>query len=298
MNRPLQTQLDCLPCFLRQALDAARQITADENLQRAVLHQVCHALQLVDVRRRPPEMARQIHRIIRANIGEDPYRGIKRVMNRFGLRLRGRLRPRVLAAADPFEAAVRVAIAGNCIDRGARGAVPESRQARFIEGAAGLPLHGSVAALHRAARRARRILYLADNAGEIALDALLIEQLPPGTVTVGVRGHPVINDATLEDARAVGLDRLATLIGNGSDAPGTLLPDCSPEFRGAFARADLIMAKGQGNYESLAGTPGRPIWFLFVPKCPLVARHAGVPEDVLVIKSPPRRARKAAARQA
>ncbi|HVT29791.1 MAG TPA: ARMT1-like domain-containing protein, partial [Lacipirellulaceae bacterium] len=137
-----------------------------------------------------------------------------------------------------------------------------------------------------AAGRARDILYLADNAGEIALDRLLIEQLPRGAVTLAVRGNAVINDATLYDARAVGLAKCATLIDNGSDAPGTLLPDCSPEFRDAFARADLIIAKGQGNYESLAGTSGRPIWFLFVPKCSLVARHVGAPQDVLVIKSP------------
>jgi len=285
MIRPMQTQLDCLPCFLRQALDAARQASKDEDIHRAVLDQACAALRLVDARRSPPAMAQQIHRIIRTMIGADPYFGIKARMNRLGVKLRERLRSRVQAAADPFAAAVRLAVAANCIDFGARSHVTAQGVTRFIEAAFDRPVHGSVKALYRAAQRARRILYLADNAGEIALDRLLIEQLPRGRVTVAVRGHPVINDATLEDARAVGLAEWASLIDNGSDAPGTLLPDCSPSFRYAFARADLIIAKGQGNFESLAGTRGRPIYFLLIPKCPLVARHLRAPEDTLVIQA-------------
>ena len=295
MTQGMQTQLDCLPCFLRQALDAARQATAAEDIQRAVLIRVCDAIRHVDVRRQPPAMAQQIHRIIRATVGEDPYREIKEQMNRLGVKLRERLRERVESAADPFAAAVRLAIAGNCIDYGARSHVTARGVARTIETALDRPIHGSVTALHRAARRARRILYLADNAGEIALDGLLIEQLPRGRVTVAVRGSPVINDATLEDAHAVGLAQWATLIDNGSDAPGTLLNDCSAEFRTVFARADLIIAKGQGNFESLAVTRGRPIFFLLIPKCPLVARHLGAPEDTLVVRAPsPGRRAKAA----
>ena len=287
----MQTQLDCLPCYLRQALDAARQVTDDEEVQWAVLRRVCHTLQLVDVRRPPPAMAQHIHRIIRAVLGEDPYRKLKERMNRLGVALRERLRPQVAGAPDPFAAAVRVAIAANCIDFGARRNITPRSVTRQLEAAFDLPLHGSVAALRRAAGRARHILYLADNAGEIALDRLLIEQLPPGAVTVAVRGRPVINDATLDDAEEAGLAGWAKLIANGSDAPGTLLADCTPAFREAFVQADLIVAKGQGNYESLAGTRGRPIYFLLIPKCPLVARHVGAPEDTLVVRAAAHRRR-------
>lgn len=295
MTGRMRTQLDCLPCFLRQALDAARQVTHDEEVQRAIVQRTCQALQLVDVRRSPPAMAQQIHRIIRAVADDDPYRKLKERMNRLGLRLRERLRPRVEAAPDPFAAAVRVAITANCIDFGARSNVTARGITRQLEAAFDRPLHGSVTALCRAATRARRILYLADNAGEIVLDRLLIERLPRGRVTVAVRGHPVINDATRADAEKAGLAGLAEIIENGSDAPGTLLADCTPAFRAAFAEADLIIAKGQGNYESLAGIRGRPLYFLLIPKCPLVARHVGVPEDVLTIKAPPRSRKRAAA---
>lgn len=285
MTDQMRTQLDCLPCFLRQALDAARQVTADEETQRAILHQVCHALPLVDVRRSPPAMSQQIHRIIRAVAGDDPYRKRKDRMNRLGVALRERLRARVEAAPDPFTAALRLAIAANCIDFATRNNITPRQITRQLEAAFDRPLHGPMVALRRAAGRAKRILYLADNAGEIALDRLLIEQLPRGAATVAVRGRPVINDATRDDAAAVGIEPWAGLIDNGSDAPGTLLADCSPAFREAFSRADLIFAKGQGNYESLAGTRGHPIYFLLIPKCPLVARHIGVPEDTLVIQS-------------
>lgn len=283
MTTRMQTKLDCLPCLLRQVLDAARQVTDDEEVQRAVMDQVSQALRLVDSQRSPPAMAQQIHRIIRATIGENPYGEINDRMNRLGVAMRERLRARVAAAPEPFVAAVRVAIAASCIDFGTDWSLVPREVTKRLEAALDLPLHGPVADLQRAAQQARRILYLTDNTGEIALDRLLIEHLPRGAVTVAVRGRPVINDATLADARAVGLAKWSALMDNGSDAPGTLLTDCSKAFQTVFAQADLIIAKGQGNYESLVGTRNRPIYFLLIPKCPLVAQHLGEPEDTLVV---------------
>ena len=129
---------------------------------------------------------------------------------------------------------------------------------------------------------AQSILYLADNAGEIAFDRLLVEQIPTERVTVAVRGHPVINDATLHDAQAVGLDRIVEVVENGSDAPGTILKDCSADFRRRFAEADLIIAKGQGNFESLYDAPGN-LLFLFKVKCSVVAGHVRQPIGMQVL---------------
>ena len=92
----------------------------------------------------------------------------------------------------------------------------------------------------------------------------------------------MINDATRMDAQAVGLDEIVEVIDNGSDAPGTLLEDCSPEFRTRFANADCIIAKGQGNFESLSQQSGN-IFFLFKVKCPLVANHVGQPVGTQVL---------------
>jgi len=129
---------------------------------------------------------------------------------------------------------------------------------------------------------AKSILYLADNAGEIVFDRLLIEQLPRERVTVAVRGAPILNDVTWVDATTVGVDTLVKVIDNGSDAPGTVLADCSDAFQKQFAEADLIISKGQGNFETLSDSPEN-IFFLFKAKCPVVADQVGCPVGTQVL---------------
>lgn len=126
-------------------------------------------------------------------------------------------------------------------------------------------------AFKEAVSQAERILFLADNAGEIAFDRLLIELLPTEKVTVAVKGKPVINDATLEDARMTGLTDLVEVVDNGSDAPGTILASCSQAFRDRFEKAYLVIAKGQGNYESLSDSD-KDIFFILKVKCPVIAQ--------------------------
>ncbi|MFH0900848.1 MAG: ARMT1-like domain-containing protein [Pseudomonadota bacterium] len=122
----------------------------------------------------------------------------------------------------------------------------------MFHGLAGEPVHGDWDQFLEAAAKATEFLCLADNAGEIAVDRLVIEELGAERVTVAVRGAPVLNDATIEDPQQVGLDELVRVIDNGSDAPVTILKDCSSTFRKRFDQADLIIAKGQGNFETLA----------------------------------------------
>jgi uncharacterized protein with ATP-grasp and redox domains len=122
--------------------------------------------------------------------------------------------------------------------------------------------------------RAEDILYLGDNAGEIVFDRLLIEQLPCEKITFVVKGRPILNDAVMEDAQIVGLTDMVDVIDNGSDAPGTILESCSETFRRRFDQSDLIIAKGQGNYETLSEVD-KNIFFLVRPKCSVLARHLG-----------------------
>jgi uncharacterized protein with ATP-grasp and redox domains len=131
------------------------------------------------------------------------------------------------------------------------------------------------------------VLYLTDNAGEIAFARFLIEQMlhiKKLRIVVAVREKPIINDATLEDALKVGLNEVATIISNGSDAPATILSQCSPKMRGYDQAADLIIAKGQGNYESLSDR-AENIFFLFKVKCPVVAGDSGYDIDSPVLIS-------------
>lgn len=230
-----------------------------------------------------PIMGSRIYRRLRSLTGvKDPYQRAKAAQNRLALRLLPELRAALAKAADPLELAVKLSIAGNIIDMGAAGDVSLAGVRSAVRHAISEPLYGNHAAFSRAVKKARSILYLADNAGEIVFDRLLVEQLGPGRVTLAVRGAPVLNDALLADARAAGLHRIVAVIDNGSDVAGTVLEEVSPRFKKIFMAADLVLAKGQGNFETLSEAP-RPVCFLFKAKCPVIAERAGVPLGAQVL---------------
>jgi uncharacterized protein with ATP-grasp and redox domains len=279
----VRSSLDCIPCFVRQALDATRLVSDDPAFHEAVVREMLCWMSEADLSESPPSFAQRIHRRLRAITGiDDPHREAKQLQNQMALSLLPKLRAAVVQAPQPMEVAVRLAISGNVVDMGVTTEVAETDLRQAIAQALSEPVVGPHRELSRAAEAAARILYLTDNAGEIAFDRLLIEQLGPRRVTVAVRGGPVINDATRADASAVGLDQIATVIDNGSDAPGTILTDCSEEFQRRFAESDLVIAKGQGNFESLSDEP-RDIFFLFKVKCQVVANHVGTPVGTLLL---------------
>ncbi len=283
--------LDCLPCLLRQALEATRFASNNQTSQAHVMREVLVAMaNEIELDQSPPEIAWHIHRRVREIVrDQDPYAVLKRCSNRIALSALPRLRTLLNAADDHLATAAHLAIAANTFDAGMNAAaLPAADRDAAARRAAsnalvstlerGLeePLHGDVQELREALADARRILFLTDNCGEIVIDRLLIEQLPRERLTTAARGAPVLNDATLDDARVAGLDTLARVIDKGSDAPGTLLADCSQSFRRTFREADAIIAKGQGNYESLRDVEAN-VFFLFKVKCPVIARHAGLP---------------------
>jgi uncharacterized protein with ATP-grasp and redox domains len=280
----MRTYLDCVPCFLRQALDAARRVTDDERIHESLVRQTLQLAATMAFDRPPPWMGQQIHRMLRDAVGQqDPYRQAKHDANRFALQLLPGLRRKIEAAPNPFGLAVRIAIAGNIVDLGVKSELPQ----RDVDAALNEAMTDSVDAtalerLERRARGARSILYLADNAGEIVFDRLLIERLPMDRVTVAVKKSPVINDATREDAAAAGLTDLVEVVDNGSDAPGTILDQCSLSFQRRFAEADLVIAKGQGNYETLNNVR-REVFFLLKVKCRVIARDIGCPVGRIVL---------------
>ena len=281
----MKTLLECIPCFTRQALDAVMTAT-DEPLQReSLLRELLYDIAETDWQGTPPAMGQRIHRIIREKLNNpDPYREVKDRMNRMAERLIPLMRKRIESHPDPREAAVRIAIGGNLLDVGAKTQIAAEDLPAHLETIWHQPLCGDLQGFFRAVEQAHCIVYLADNAGEIYFDRLLIERLPMEKITLFVRGSPVLNDATIEDAEAVGLPELVPVLNNGSDAPGTILKDCSEEFLRWFALADLVIAKGQGNYETLSEVD-KNIFFLFTVKCPLVAARVGEPVGSLVVKT-------------
>ncbi|MDD4103240.1 MAG: ARMT1-like domain-containing protein [Kiritimatiellae bacterium] len=267
----MNTCLDCLPCIFRQTLDAVRRVSDDPAFHEKVVRQVAEWICGADLSESPPAMAQRLHRYLRGLTGiDDPYAEAKARDNELALRLLPGLRERLAVSDDPFTLAVRLAIAGNLIDLGPKSDLTPEEVEASIGNVEKEAFSGDVAALRRRVEGVKTILYLADNAGEIVLDRLLIEALGPERVTVAVRGAPVINDATMDDARTAGLHELVSVISNGSDAPGTLLEECAPEFREHFDAADLVISKGQGNFETLSEAP-RDICFLFKVKCPVIA---------------------------
>lgn len=233
-----------------------------------------------------PHIHRELHQKLRVlNSIADPYKEEKKTSNRIALRFYKYWKPRVLAADDPFNLALRLAIAGNIMDFAVADRRFDLEETISYALAANLSIdHSSL--LKERIRKAERVLYLGDNAGEIVFDKLFIETMLHPDVTYAVRGGPAINDALMDDAVEVGMDIAATVISNGYDASSTLLTHCSPEFLTEFKRADLIISKGQGNLEGLIETNDSRIFFLFMVKCDVVAEIIGVEKGSLVVYNP------------
>lgn len=282
----MKTHIDCIPCLVKQTLNAIRLAGADETLQERTLRDILTKISCMDMSSAPPEMGAEIHRLVRKQTGrKDPYADLKDHYNRFAMDAYPRFKRLITASQKPLETAVRLAIAGNIIDFGANLEIDQAVVDLTIEASLTAVPFGDINAFSRALTDAEKILYLADNTGEIVFDRLLIEEIGPARVTMAVRGGPVINDATLDDARFCGLTDMIDVIDNGADIPGTVLDACSDSFIRHFQEADLIVAKGQGNYETLSETTGdRNIYFLFKTKCPVAARDVGCEVGRMVIK--------------
>ena len=278
----MQTYLDCYPCFLRQALSAARWAGADEEQQSEVMGHVLSYLQEIAPQTNPPQIAYHIHQIVRQTISvNDPYRDAKADSTRQALFLYLRLKELVAKSKDPLDSAIRISIAGNIIDFGYKDQLGDLWET--VQSVLGRKYAiDHTRELRARLARADHLLYLADNAGETVFDRVLIEELKL-PVTYAVKGGPVLNDATMEDALSAGLDRCATLFSNGSQAPGTIPALCSDGFHQAFQDAPLIIAKGQANYETLSEA-GERVFCLLQVKCPVIAADVGVPTGSIVVR--------------
>jgi len=277
----MKSYLNCIPCFFEQALRAGRMATDDEQTLKHLLDELGTMLSHISLESTPPETGRLIYRMVREITGNpDPFRKLKRESTQQALALYPSLKRTIDESNDNLLTAIRIAIAGNVIDFGASATfdidatIKEALEKDFAS--------SDYIAFKRRLEESNTILYIGDNAGETVFDRLLIEQMNK-PVTYVVRETPVINDATTEDAVQAGLDQVATIVSSGTDAPGTILSMCSPEFRQILDRAEFIIAKGQGNYEGLSNE-NRLIFFLLMAKCRIIADDIGVAEGDIVLK--------------
>jgi uncharacterized protein with ATP-grasp and redox domains len=280
----------CVPCYLKQALSAAREVTDDPEEQRRVLNEVALLLPRLSLEDTPAHNSTYALWRAQEVLGcSDPFSSKKRDYNELALRLLPEIRSKVSASSEPLRTAVRVAAAGNVMDLGILsagevdvvGVLDQVVQQGFTV--------DDCTVLEERAATGTRLLYLLDNAGETVFDRVLIEELCArgAEVTAVVKGQAILNDATMEDAELAGLDSVCRVVSNGSPMIGTELGTCSEEFRGLFLGADLIVSKGQANFETLNET-SRPIVFILKAKCPEVARELGVELGDVVAKFNPR----------
>ncbi len=277
----MKVYLDCYPCFFDQILKTSRKITTDERKIREILAEFATFVPRISAEATPPEIGREVYRIISEKTGViDPYQEIKKICTTQALVLYPRLKEIIASSKDRLLTAVRMAIAGNIIDFGAN---EDFDLRKDLEGLLSQELAiDHYAEFRKTLRGAKEVLYLADNAGETVFDRLLIEELDR-PVIYAVREKPIINDAVYQDAVDAGVDKAAKIVSSGTDAPGTILNLCSEEFIRIFQSADMIISKGQGNYEGLSEET-RPVFFLLKAKCSVIAHDVGVKKGSIVLK--------------
>ncbi len=278
----VRTYIECIPCMFRQAIDAARLAGADESVQKQIVDGVAALIPSLDIESPPPNTGRKIHGLVRSITGmDDPYFDLKERSTRLALKMYPVARRMVDEASDPMATAVALAIAGNIIDYGIPHHDPKRQIQDIVNHIAdpsGRTLGEDLEPLRVALDHSREILYIGDNTGETVFDRVLIEEIlhrnPSTRVRFAVRSRAILNDALRHDAIAAGIAETAEIVESGADGPGTFLDSAPESFLRLFGEADLIIAKGQGNYESLSDVDA-PLWFLLMAKCEVIARHIG-----------------------
>jgi len=279
----MRTYLECIPCFFKQALEAARLAGANQRMQKRVLDEVAKTLPVFSFTSSPVEMGGIIHRLIKKITGkDDPFKKIKKRSNQLALLFYPELKKKVSNANDKLLMALELAITGNIIDYGVNNSLNLDRELkRIIEKENSKRRNKAIfnySEFKSVLKKTRTIVYLADNAGETVFDRILIEEIKEidknKKIIYTVKEKPVINDALIKDAYECGIDKIADVISCGLDTPGTILSLCSKEFLKIYKEADMVISKGQGNFEAFSDRK-KQVFFLFIAKCPVVARDVG-----------------------
>ncbi len=274
---------DCVDCFIKQA----NQIKNRSDIPDATIDEIINRLnKFIDRHKnnhlKAPEVSCLMHRMIRRATGiKDIYYKEKEHYNDLLLGLEDSIRDEISRSEDSFRTALLYSLTGNIIDFGACNGFDASEA--LSEAASKEPEIDHSLLLKEELNKASKVLYLGDNAGEVVLDKIFIETIDHPDLCFATRGKPIINDITYDDAEKVGITEIAKVIPNGYDAPSTLIERCSAEFRKIFDESDIIISKGQGNFEGLMENKSKRIFFLLMAKCNVVAEMIGVKEKSVVV---------------
>ena len=276
---------ECVFCIIRSFEKLLKIHPIKEELKDDIVADFLSYMSSVDFKQPTPEIAREIHSMIKDYLNNpDPYKSEKKANNEFLLKLYPELKEKVTQSENPFKTALRLSIAGNIVDYAACQEFDIIETINHVLTSEFGINHSEL--LKQEIEKAQTILYLGDNAGEIVLDKLFLETLNHPNVYFAVKDKPIINDATIEDANFVGINNIAKIISNGYDAPSTIIEKASGEFLDIYNKADLIISKGQGNFEGLINNNHKNLFFLLMVKCDVIGRLIGVNKgDFVVIKN-------------
>jgi len=273
----------CIECQSKSLTNRFDRYQIPEFKQEIIRSSFLHQLSEIDLETTfSPEVTRNLFAELRLNSNiPDPYTKEKKESNLYLLSKYDEFKTLILNSKNPFDTALRLAIAGNIIDFGPAHQFDVDSTIELVLNSEFAIDHSVL--LQKAISGAKNILYLGDNAGEIVLDKLFIETIAHPNLIFAVRENPILNDATLEDARMVGLDKLVKVISNGDDSPSTLLHRVNDEFKSAYQNADLIISKGMGNYEGLMLEKDDRIFFLLMIKCHIIGKYLDAPKGGFVV---------------
>jgi len=279
----MNTEFKCIPCIVNSYLRLAKTGVIPESRQEEIMRGLLKFLSQADYDQSPPVLGRKLHSLIRELLqNPDPYHQIKEKYNQMMLGLYSKFEELVSGSEDPFDTAMRLAIAGNVIDFGAQTQLDVMDMINQVMEDK-LAIDDSPHLRHDL-KQANSLLYVGDNCGEIVLDKLFLTYMKVPKKYFAVRDRPVINDITIEDANMTGMEDAAKVITTGDDAPGAVWESVSDEFRHIFKKADIVISKGQGNLEGLIDVPHKSIYFLLVTKCDLIANRIGTKMGEFVVK--------------
>lgn len=267
----MEIGIECLPCILSQVITASKTLTDEICIQKKIIKDCLSLLSTYEKFRYPPEMSRDAQNIIAFHAGDtDPYRKIKDRHIKIALDYYPRLKKLLYNKNEKLYWALKIASVGNSIDLAMYSDIDIGSIIKE-EMESGFAIN-DYKHLEQQIERAQNLLIIGDNAGETVFDRLLIDVLSHLDVTYAVREKAIINDATIEDALSSKMDPTTKIISSGSSVPGTIINECSAEFMLAFNNADIVISKGQGNYETLYDS-NREIFFLLKVKCSPVAKE-------------------------
>lgn len=275
----MKVSRECIHCLARQAVEIAEEATSNLAIQEEIIKRSLKELGEMDFNETAPEIAFRMHQHAKNITGiYDPYERLKEQYNEIAKEIYDRINEEkwLENAEDPFDMACRLAIAGNIIDFSVGLKLKPSDILKSVEDSINHDIFGrGTTAFRKAIEKSKKIMYIADNSGEIIFDKFLLKKLPMEKVTYVVKGGPIVNDATMKDAISTGVVDLVKVIDNGHSAQGTILKDCSSEFINEFNEADLIISKGQAIFETLSDFKGKNIFYLLRAKCSSVATSLG-----------------------